>query len=126
MLKQAYLRGKITTTSQAVTMYLEGKWLEMLVRMPEEQFLNLSRGEQVKMLTTFWIKSTFWLIPMSVLNGFDEDMETSLMPTNCNVDSNIGSDVQSCTPPLSLKRKLDTSVDASPGSTSISKSKKLL
>jgi hypothetical protein len=56
---QAYLYGKITTTSQVVTMYLEGKWLQTLVRMLEEQFLNLSRGEQVKMLTTFWIKGTF-------------------------------------------------------------------
>jgi hypothetical protein len=136
VLKQAYLRGKITTTSQAVTMYLEGKWLQTLVRMPEEQFLNLSREQQVKMLTTFRIKGTFWLTPMSVLNGFDEDMETSWMPTSCNVDSNAvpsttldsfgGSEVQACTPPLPLKRKLDDSVDASPGTTSTSKSRKLL
>jgi hypothetical protein len=137
VLKQAYLRGKITTTSQAVTMYLEGKWLQTLVRMPEEHFLNLSRGEQVKMLTTFRIKGTFWLTPMSVLNGFDEDMETNSMPnTSCNVDSNVepsttldsfaGSDVQACTPPFPLKRKLDDSIDASPGSTSTSKSRKLL
>jgi hypothetical protein len=58
-------------------MYLEGKWLQTLVRMPKEQFLNLSRGEQVKMLITFRIKGTFWLIPMSVLNGFAKYMETS-------------------------------------------------
>jgi hypothetical protein len=45
VLKQAYLRGKITTTSQVVTMYLEGKWLQTLVWMPEEQFLNLSREQ---------------------------------------------------------------------------------
>jgi hypothetical protein len=56
--------------------------------MSEEQFLNLSREQQVKMLTTFRIKDTFWLIPMSILNGFNEDIETSLMPTNCNIDSN--------------------------------------
>jgi hypothetical protein len=136
VLKQAYLRGKITTTSQAVTMYLEGKWLQTLVRMLEEQFLNLSRGEQVKVFTTFRIKGTFWLIPMSILNGFDEDMETSSMPISCNVDSNpvpsttldsfVGSEVQACTPPFPLKRKLDDSVDASPGSTTTSKSRKLL
>jgi hypothetical protein len=89
VLKQAYLHGKITTTSQAVTMYLEGKWLQTLVWMLEEQFLNLSRRKQVKMLTTFQIKDTFWLTPMSVLNRFDEDMETSSMPTSCNVDSNV-------------------------------------
>jgi hypothetical protein len=70
-------------------MYLEGKWLQTLVWMLEEQFLNLSRRKQVKMLTTFQIKDTFWLTPMSVLNRFDEDMETSSMPTSCNVDSNV-------------------------------------
>jgi hypothetical protein len=136
VLKQAYLRGKITTTSQAITMYFEGKWLQTLVRMPEEQFLNLSKGEQMKMLTTVRIKGIFWLTPMSVLNGFDEDMKTNSMPTSCNVDSNdvpsttldsfAGSEVQACTPPFPLKRKLDDSVDASPWSTSTSKSIKLL
>jgi hypothetical protein len=60
------------------------------------------------MLTTFWIKGTFWLTPMSILNGFDEDMETNWMPTSCNIDSNAvpsttldsfgGSKVQACTP----------------------------
>jgi hypothetical protein len=70
------------------------------------------------------------------LNGFDEDMETNSMPTSCNVDSNAvpsttldsfaGSDVQACTPHFPLKRKLDDSIDASPGSTSTSKSRKLL
>jgi hypothetical protein len=58
------------------------------------------------------------------------------MPTKCNVDSNVapsttldsfgGSEVQACTPPLPFKKKLDDSVDASPGSTSTSKSRKLL
>jgi hypothetical protein len=37
------MRGKITSTSQVVTMYLEGQWLQTLVWMSEEQFLNLSR-----------------------------------------------------------------------------------
>jgi hypothetical protein len=117
-------------------MYLEGKWLQTLVWMPKEQFLNLSREHQVKMLTTFRIKGTIWLTSMSVLNEFDEDMETSWMPTNCNVDSNVvpsstldsfgGSEVQACTPLFLSKWKLDDSVDASQRTTSTSKSRKLL
>jgi hypothetical protein len=43
------------------------------------------------------------------------------------IDSFGGSEVQACTPPLLLKKKLDNNVDASPGTTtSTSKSRKLL
>ena len=34
---------KITTTFEVVTIFLEDQWLETLIRMPEEIFLNLSR-----------------------------------------------------------------------------------
>ena len=42
------------------------------------------------MLTSFHIKSTFWLTPMSFMNGFDEDMETnytSVLTSEANRDS---------------------------------------
>ena len=104
--------------------------------MLEEQFLNLSRKQQVKMLSTFCIKGTFWLIPMSFENGFDEDMETSLMPTSCNVDSSAlpsnipdslcGSEIEADggTLHIPFKRKFDDTIDAPP-TTSTSKSKKM-
>ncbi|KAG0572581.1 hypothetical protein KC19_VG107300 [Ceratodon purpureus] len=103
-------------------MYLEGQWLQTLVRMTEEQFLKLSRGEQIKMLTAFRIKGTFWLTPMAILNGFEEDVDTSNfssldMPTSsagrplsCTQDSVRGTDIEGdggtpCT--QRYKRKLD-------------------
>ena len=46
------------------------------------------------MLTSFRIKGTFWLIPMSFMNGFDEDMETnftSVLASEANRDSNQNS-----------------------------------
>ena len=60
-------------------------------------------------------------------NGFDEEMETSYssMPTNCNVNSSAmpnstqdsvsGSEIEvdGRIPPITFKRKLDDSVDAS-------------
>ena len=45
VIKQAYVCVKITSTFQVVTMYLEGQWLQTLVRMSKEQFLNLSRKQ---------------------------------------------------------------------------------
>ena len=41
------------------------------------------------MLTIFHIKDTFWLTPMSFLNGYEENMEInySSMPISCNVVS---------------------------------------
>ena len=64
-------------------MSLEGQWLQMLVWMSKEQFLNFSREQQIKMLTTFCIKGTFWLTPMSFLDGFEKDIKTNhnSMPT---------------------------------------------
>jgi hypothetical protein len=84
----------------------------------KEQFLNLSREQQVKMLTAFYIKGTFWLTPMFLFNGFDEDMETSSMCTSCNVDSSAmprntqdslrGSEREEDggTPPILFKKKI--------------------
>jgi hypothetical protein len=89
------------------------------------------------MLTAFCIKGTFWLIPMSFLNGFDEDMETSLMPTNCNIDSNAlpsntpdslcKSEVEADggTPRIPFIRKFDNTIDTSP-TMSTNKSRKML
>ena len=58
--------------------------------MSEEIFLNLSRHEQIRMLTSFYIKGTFWLTPMSFMSGFDKDMETnfiSILALEANRDS---------------------------------------
>jgi hypothetical protein len=57
--------------------------------MSEEQFLNLPRGQQIKLLSSFSIRGTFWLTPMACLNGFEEDMDTyvNTTPTSCNVGS---------------------------------------
>ena len=58
--------------------------------MSKEIFLNLSKHEQIKMLTSFHIKGTFWLTPMSFMNGFDEEMETnftSVLASKTNRDS---------------------------------------
>jgi hypothetical protein len=88
------------------------------------------------MFTVFRIKGTFWLTPMSFLNGFDEDMETSLIPTNYNVDSIAlpsdtpnslcGSEVEADrgTSRIPFKRKFDDIIDASP-TTSTNKSRKM-
>ena len=56
----------------------------------EDTFLNLSQHEQKRMLTTFCIKGTFWLTPMSWMNGFDKEMETnfsSVLASKANRDS---------------------------------------
>ena len=113
-------------------MFLEGQWLETLVRMLEEIFLNLSRQEQIRMLTSFRIKGTFWLTPMSFMNGFDEDMETnftSVHTSEANRDStqnSVASQIEDIGIP-SQKRKLEFSdiFEDSPGSTSSSKSRKI-
>ena len=130
--KRAHLRGKITTTSEVVTIFLEGQWLETLVRMSEEIFLNLSRQEQIRMLTSFRIKGTFWLIPMSFMNGFDEDMETnftSIHTLEANRDStqnSVASQIEDIgTPSQNRKLEFCDIIEDSPGSTSSSKSRKI-
>ena len=88
--KRAHFCGKITTTSQVITIFFEGQWVETLVRMSKEIFLNLSRQEQIRILISFHIKGRFWLTPMSFMNGFDEDIETnftSVLASEANRDS---------------------------------------
>ena len=80
------------------------------------------------MLTTFRIKCVFWLTPMFVLNGFEEDEKTSYssmlgskptnnsaMPSNTQ-NSMCGSEtkVDGGIPPLASKRKLNDNVEVSP------------
>ena len=87
--------------------------------MTKEEFLNLLRGQQIKMLFVFCIKDTFSLTPMSFLNKFEEDIETTT-----NSDALLSSCTQGCgimigAPPIfSLKRKFhDVNIRASPKTT---------
>jgi hypothetical protein len=114
--KKAHVRAKISTvSSQNVTIYIEGLWLQSLVRMTEEQFLSLARGQQIKILSSIRVNGTFSLTPMSFLNGFEEDLDRDM---DVNVDSSAlaNSSLQDGgTPPQSKKRKCDSdSVGASP------------
>ena len=132
VIKRAHLCGKITTTSQVVTIFLEGQWLETLIQMLEKNFLNLSRQEQIRMLTSFCIKGTFWLIPMSFMNGFDEDMETnftSVHALEANRDStqnSVASQIEDIgTSSQKQKLELCDIIEDSLRSTSSSKSRKI-
>ena len=51
--KKAFLQRKIVNSTQEIIITLEGEWLEALVGMVEEQFLNLPQGQQIKKLFAF-------------------------------------------------------------------------
>ena len=100
--------------------------------MSKKTFLNLSRHEQIRMLPSFHIKGTFWLTPMSFMNGFDEDMETnftSVLASEASRDctqNSIASQIEDIgTPPQKRKLELCDIIEDSLKSTSSSKSRKI-
>jgi hypothetical protein len=115
VVKKAHLCARIVNGDGEYSITIEGQWLVALVRMSEEQFLALSRGNQIKLLSTLKVKGIYSLTPMAVLCGYEEHMEVSIIETN----STQGSEGTFRTPP---KRKLDD-MGVSTGSASTTKTK---
>lgn len=80
--KKASLSGKIVTFSENVFVTIEGQWLASLVGMSETQFLNLTRGEQILMLSSFRVRGIFALTFTNYLCGFTERMEVAANPSS--------------------------------------------
>jgi hypothetical protein len=72
---------------------LKATSFKRLFRCQWSYFLIFHKNCELRCLR-FCIKSTFWLTPMSFLNGFEEDMKTNYnsilgsKPTTYNMDSN--------------------------------------
>lgn len=108
--KKAHLSAKIVNGDGEFSITIEGQWLVALVRMSEAQFLALSRGQQIKMLSTLKVRGGFLLTPMAMLCGYEEQMEAS---SDSNVETNLTDENDRLfqTPP---KRRIDED-GANPG-----------
>lgn len=117
VIKKAHLSAKIVNDEGEILITIEGQWLVSLVRMSEEQFLALSRGQQIKMLSTLKVKGGFLLTSLAVLCGYEEQMEAS--GSDSNVDTNI-TDEDNHLFQTPTKRRLDDD-DANAGAGSAKK-----
>lgn len=66
-------------STRVVMMYHEGQWLQILIRMLGTQFSQPFKGIIKLRCFIFWIKSTFWSTPTSLLSEFEEDMNGDRM-----------------------------------------------
>lgn len=106
VVQKVCLCAKIVNGDKECSITIEGQWLVALVRMSEVSFLTLSRGQQIKMLSTLKVKGTFLLTPMSMLCGYEEHMEASAS-SNLETNTTHESELSLQTPP---KRRLDDSI----------------
>lgn len=116
VVRKAHLCAKIANADGEHSITIEGQWLVSLVRMSEDKFLALSRGQQIKMLSTLKIKGTFLLTPMAMLCGYEENMEVSAS-SNVETSGTPESEHLVQTPP---KRRLDEN-EATPEAASAKK-----